>query len=310
MTGFFVFCPLVVIVGGAYNLLSSKILLDYKLFMKKIFLAVLVSVLVPISAGAMTNPVGCAAGYNFSPVTGERCTVVSGGGGGSTAACHTFNYDLQFGDGGATVVGGLSKESDVRALQQFLVAKGYGGTEVQNEMKGGSVFEEGTAAAVVKFQGAYGIRQTGYVGPLTRGQLNRLCVPALVGGIGEQTPIDDEEEEGDNADFLSVTNPARDGYNVPLKMKIGSLPKGATGFALKTECFHPFIAFRAKISGNSVSCGSYFWVDPNQSLELEYTEYITSGNSTPVKFILNAFDDDGNFINYNSKEVLISRGKG
>lgn len=94
------------------------------------------------------------------------------------AFCYTFNQNLRFGDGGG---GTENKEQDVRNLQTVLEKEGFQVDD--SEQKGGSVFEESTAAAVVGFQEKYRdeiltpnrlSRGTGYVGPSTRIKLNKL----------------------------------------------------------------------------------------------------------------------------------------
>lgn len=76
----------------------------------------------------------------------------------SQPACYTFTKDLYIGKSGG----------EVDALKRFLIINN-GGT-----IDDGAVFGEDTAEAVVRFQARYGIRQTGYVGPLTRASLNSL----------------------------------------------------------------------------------------------------------------------------------------
>lgn len=80
---------------------------------------------------------------------------------GGTAFCHDFHNNLTIGttDKGA---------GDVSALNQALALSGI------NTSSDGNVFDENTAADVVTFQAKYGIRQTGYVGPMTRAKLNAL----------------------------------------------------------------------------------------------------------------------------------------
>ncbi len=77
-----------------------------------------------------------------------------------TQWCHTFSTYLVAGTNSEEVenlVGALSKEN------LFSTARG----SYYN-------FDEDVAAAVVKFQGKYGITQTGTVGPITRSKLNEL----------------------------------------------------------------------------------------------------------------------------------------
>ena len=77
---------------------------------------------------------------------------------GSTAFCHDFNSDLTVGSGG----------DEVSALNRALSMAGIDTTD------NSSKFSENNAGDVVSFQAKYGIRQTGYVGPLTRARLNKL----------------------------------------------------------------------------------------------------------------------------------------
>jgi hypothetical protein len=77
---------------------------------------------------------------------------------GGQSFCHNFSSDLTVGNGG----------NDVSALNQALTLSGIDTTS--NTVS----FTENTAGDVVSFQARYGIRQTGYVGPLTRGKLNAL----------------------------------------------------------------------------------------------------------------------------------------
>ena len=81
---------------------------------------------------------------------------------GGQTWCHTFNTNLGFSNSGTEV-------------QQLHNALSRNGLSLSNtEGTPGSNFDEDVAAAVVQFQAKYGIRQTGYVGPLTRGKLNAL----------------------------------------------------------------------------------------------------------------------------------------
>lgn len=76
------------------------------------------------------------------------------------AFCHNFNNDITVGNKGDEIV----------ALKTALhIANG-----TFEPLDIPSVFNEDTAATVVSFQAKYGIRQTGYVGPLTRAKLNKL----------------------------------------------------------------------------------------------------------------------------------------
>ena len=100
---------------------------------------------------------------------------------GGQAFCHTFRTDLTVGDSGPSV----------SALNQALLSSGV------NMSGNTSSFDENTAANVVSFQARYGIRQTGYVGPLTRAKLNALyaCatpttgVTSTTGQTATTTPV-------------------------------------------------------------------------------------------------------------------------
>jgi hypothetical protein len=83
--------------------------------------------------------------------------------------CYTFNRDLQIGNNGNAIF----------QLQTALEKEGFNIADDDRPQKNGESengfrFGESTAAAVVQFQAKYGIRQTGYVGPLTRAKLNSL----------------------------------------------------------------------------------------------------------------------------------------
>ncbi|MFA6273261.1 MAG: peptidoglycan-binding protein [Candidatus Paceibacterota bacterium] len=96
-----------------------------------------------------------------------------------TAWCYTFNTDLTVG----------SRGNDADALVKVLVKENII-PNPNNENILGEDFNEEVAAAVVRFQAKYGIRQTGYVGPLTRAKLNSLY------GCGNQ-----------NQPFITITYP-------------------------------------------------------------------------------------------------------
>ncbi|MSU74197.1 peptidoglycan-binding protein [Candidatus Kaiserbacteria bacterium] len=86
--------------------------------------------------------------------------------------CHNFDRDLTVGNSG----------DEVSALMKALQLNG---TEVDSDGTIDSIvtFKENVAAAVVQFQAKYGIRQTGYVGPMTRAKLNALY------GCSQQKPV-------------------------------------------------------------------------------------------------------------------------
>lgn len=83
----------------------------------------------------------------------------------SPAFCHTFNTDFGIGASG----------SEVAALATVFSIDGIGPMSSTS-------FDENAAGNVVTFQSKYGIRQTGFVGPLTRTKLNQLhgCISPAV----------------------------------------------------------------------------------------------------------------------------------
>lgn len=76
------------------------------------------------------------------------------------AFCYNWNKDLTVGSGG----------DDVKALNEALSQEDIS-DRIASEV---NHFDENTAGHMVAFQKKYGIRQTGYVGPMTRAKLNRL----------------------------------------------------------------------------------------------------------------------------------------
>ena len=133
----------------------------------------------------------------------------------STAFCHTFNTDLTVGSGG----------TEVYALNQALNLSGVG-------MDGNvsSSFNEDIASGVVAFQARYGIRQTGYVGPITRARLN-----ALYGCSNQPTPQP-------NTAVLSINS-----------ISPSSLPAGQTTFTINGSGFQS----GATVSYSGNSAGNY-----------------------------------------------------
>jgi peptidoglycan hydrolase-like protein with peptidoglycan-binding domain len=86
------------------------------------------------------------------------------------AATYNFTVDLTIGSRGA----------DVTALQQILIAEGF---DIPALTTGGTAygyFGSQTKAAVIKYQAAHGVSpQSGYVGPLTRAELNKGSTPTM-----------------------------------------------------------------------------------------------------------------------------------
>jgi hypothetical protein len=87
--------------------------------------------------------------------------------------CYKFAYDLTVG----------AQSEDVTNLHRVLVQENILNADVFQDGRTVLSFDENTAASVVKLQAKYGIRQTGYVGPLTRAKLNSMY------GCGTSRPV-------------------------------------------------------------------------------------------------------------------------
>jgi len=122
---------------------------------------------VPAQAASLTSPqidaiIGLLQSFGADSAIVANVRSVLGGGGTTTQPwCHTFNTNMGVGATGA----------EVQALDSVLARENLWADQSSNFA---AVYNEATAAAVVKFQSRYGVLQTGYVGPLTRGKLNSL----------------------------------------------------------------------------------------------------------------------------------------
>jgi hypothetical protein len=97
-----------------------------------------------------------------------------------TCGGYSFGQDLYVGKSG----------NDVANLQDALVREGFDdGIGHDEDEEVADRFGENTAANVVQFQKKYGIKQTGYVGPLTRSKLNALYKSKCVQPINVQAPV-------------------------------------------------------------------------------------------------------------------------
>lgn len=104
------------------------------------------------TGGSACLPISFSVSPSTSTNTGTGSGTSFGTGGG-----YFFDYDLSIGMSG----------QDVRELQQRLKEEGY----FDGEPTG--YFGHVTAASVIKWQKAHGINSTGYVGALTRAELNK-----------------------------------------------------------------------------------------------------------------------------------------
>ena len=109
-----------------------------------------------------TNPVGCLAGYLFSPLTGARCptTTVSGSAGAGTSTA-TGTVTIYF-----TKPTNTADRATVRNLQTVL-NRALGLT-----LKVDGIYGPASLAAVKAFQARNGLVADGKIGDLTRAKLN------------------------------------------------------------------------------------------------------------------------------------------
>lgn len=146
----------------------------------------------PCASTSTTIP-GCLPGYNFSPMTGQKCV-----GGVVPQACYVFNRDLTVGSSGA----------DVEKLHALLVREGVISNPYNNPAAGApntTNFTELFAAGVVKLQAKYGIIQTGYFGPLTRAKVNGLgCESKPLSETEKKSILDNLSEARLKADDAKI----------------------------------------------------------------------------------------------------------
>jgi peptidoglycan hydrolase-like protein with peptidoglycan-binding domain len=97
----------------------------------------------------------------------------------NTSLCHAFNNEFGVGYWGTGGPGNVSRE-DLIALKAILVSEGLATSRELGSLSTGHVgaadpyFDQSVAGVVKKFQAKYNIRQTGFVGPVTRAKLNML----------------------------------------------------------------------------------------------------------------------------------------
>lgn len=95
-------------------------------------------------------------------------------GGGTQSFCHTFIIDLKLGDGYGATTAPNNQSAFQREIYYLQTALAKTGFSIDSNETTDNSFRDSTNAAVIKFQAKYGIRQTGYIGPLTRAKLNAL----------------------------------------------------------------------------------------------------------------------------------------
>jgi hypothetical protein len=144
--------------------------MNKKLFGLFIILFMLAGTAAPAHAAGLTSAqinaiIGLlqAFGADQSVINNVQTALSGSPTGGGTAFCYNFNTDLTVGSRGV----------DVQALIYALRFSGINPTS-RIYTRTYTVFDETTSGDVISFQAKYGIRQTGYVGPLTRAKLNEL----------------------------------------------------------------------------------------------------------------------------------------
>ena len=103
--------------------------------------------------GASTGPGVCAVGHLFNTATGARCA-------GQVLGASSFKFDVSLKKG--------HKSDAVRELQERLRTEGFF-TYATSTGYFGSI----TLSAVKAYQKTHNIPQTGFVGPMTRAELNK-----------------------------------------------------------------------------------------------------------------------------------------
>lgn len=181
-----------------------------------------------------------------------------------TNFCHTFNTDLTFG----------SNVDEANALQEALVRE-----NVLSASKDG--FTEDVAAAVVQFQAKYGIRQTGYVGPITRAKLNSLygctVIEPTVASINLTSPNGGESWKIGETHTISWVSQGANAINYPVQI-------GIIDTRYSTEAGDR----REHIIANKIpNTGSYSWTIPT-SLD---TMNLNDTSSPVYKIIVHSWSD-------------------
>jgi hypothetical protein len=157
-------------------------------------------------------------------------------------SCHMFNTNMGVG----------ARGEDVSHLHQVLGREGFA---VSASGAGGlALFDETTAAAVVRFQQKYGFPATGYVGPITREKLNSLCgtqkpIPVAVGNLS-LTVFPEAVNSGETANFNLNAPSMFKSYK--LKLKCDSNIEGSASVKGGLECGEE-VGFRLDSSKNALA---------------------------------------------------------
>ena len=147
---------------------------------------------VNVQATPAVTPVVCPAGYTCTPIAPQPVNCPAGYICTPTNpvtpvpspvpippkspinSCYSFYRNMGL-DYGSYVSPITSTGADVVALQTMLIAKGFDIPGISSGRTSKGQFNEETRQAVMKYQTANGIPNTGFVGPLTRAKLNASC---------------------------------------------------------------------------------------------------------------------------------------
>lgn len=162
-----------------------------------------------------------------------------------------FEQDLKYGSKGDSVV----------ALQEFLIDQGFfNGNATGN-------FYSLTLAAVRKFQKAQGISPiSGYVGPITRGVINKILEDTSFDSEGDatvQVPVQNVPANQDQSIGIPVSIPV--GNSVPVCKEVISLVVSGGDVAVRelwnTAPPYKYVESYTYVPKVTASCGSAWVVD-------------------------------------------------
>ena len=215
-----------------------RFLLIYLLFMRKthgfgLVLVVALALLVSFtgSVSAQTEAVACPAGLICTPIanviskdcpSGYVCIVnpaiikpiVSTS---SANACYRFSTNLGY----KGVHESISVGTDVANLQKLLISKGFDIPSITKSNTPAGSFDEDTRNAVMKYQISKGISPTGFVGLLTRGSLNSLCLSDVSNSASIKfvNPIPSASPSNTATPMIYSINPSKGGLNTPIVLE-------------------------------------------------------------------------------------------
>ncbi len=216
----------------------------------------------------VAQPVGCPVGFTCTPIVTTNPvhpTPVF-----PTSSCYVFYSNLGLGSTG----------SDVVALQTTLLTYGYDIPDIAPGSTAKGYFGSTTMIAVTKFQTAYGISSTGFVGPITRAKLNSMCASPITrtGTIDGGTPVTITTPYPVIQPPIISRPPVAIGnggcYNFSTNLQIGST--GVDVIALQTWLINNGYSI-PEISSGSVAKGNY-----DSQTSAAVSRYQSANNLTPT----------------------------